>query len=691
MEGGRVSGGLMVVAGRAPLLLRFVNRDVDVAAVLDLLEGRENEPTGVVGLSGLPGVGKTALAVRVAALSQHRFPGGQLYLDFKAYRGREGCEDKDVAISDALVGCLIALGLAPETIPSSLPQLVSLFRRRTSEQAMLVILENVAEPDQISELLPAAPGSAALVTSVARFTDLGLNGAFIYRLEPVDVPHGIRMLTEMCRQRVLTGARGVGELAAACGGFPLTLRVSAARLVMRPGLEPADIAKEITDRRRGLDVFDLSGQNPYAADLQLAYNELPEDAAWLYRLLGTLPIVDFTADVVSAVMRTGLRLAENTIDLLHEAGLIEALAGRRYSLHDVVWRHAADRARAQDSDADRILSVRSMVEFLLVRAASADRAILGSGRFRCTSHAQLLGNRGDLFKESDGPSALKWMDRERWNLMVALQTAVEHGWNDLAWQLAEAMTALYVEMRYLVSWTESANLGAKAALLAQRPDAAARLLSFSSRAWTDLDEPDRAWSELQNSFVLCRDSKLNDRRLLASIHELAGRYHDHIGGHDVAQQQYRQAIDLFSAEGDSRGVAFVTLFLGRSMHAEGRLRDARRVLEDAVARIRAEGSTRMEGRALMSLAQVTADVDTPGAAMSMLNQAIVVLRDGEHAFHELAAHLVRADLAEDRLGEREPVRESLSRAVELDTALGGARHGELIERLERLEREQGDR
>ncbi len=673
-----MSGGLWVVVGRAPLLQRFVNREADVAAVLRRLVPEQDESVRLVALTGLPGVGKTALVVEVAKRSEDRFPGGRLYVDFKG-----SGEGGRLALADALASCLQVLGVAPETLPSGLPRLVSLFRAKTADRPVLMIVENVAHRAEIEYLLPAAVGSAVLVTSTARMTDLGLSGGDIYRLEPVDIARGMHMLAEMCRQRRLAGAHGVGELVAACGGLPLTLRVSAARLAIRPTLQPADIAREIRDHRRGLEVFDLLGENSLAAEFQGMYDDLPDEAKRLFRVLGELPSAEFTPELAAAASGMGTRAAADAVDLLHEAGLVDALRGGRYALHDLVWRYAAACAVDDRGATDRADPVRLMVEFLLVQAASADRAILGSRRYRCASHQQLLANRADLFQPGDRIAALRWMDRERWNLMLALEAAVERGWNDMAWQLAEAMSALYVELRYLVGWTESARLGAQAALLAGRPDAAVRLRSFSSRAWLGLGEPERAWRELDASLSLYRDERLRDRRLLASVYELLGRYYDHVGQPIEAQARYREAIELFTAEQDSRGVAFVMMFLGQSLHAAGQHDIARQVLVEAIERIKAEGNPRMEGRALTSLAEVIAELETVAAAMPTLDEAIRVLRDGESAFYEMEAQIVRANWADGPLHDYQLAQQSLARALALDTRLGGARRAELIERLER--------
>ena len=64
-------------------------------------------------IDGMPGVGKTALAVHAAHVLRNRFPDRQLFIDLRAYTpGRD-----PVRPEDALAGLLAATGVDP-TVPA---------------------------------------------------------------------------------------------------------------------------------------------------------------------------------------------------------------------------------------------------------------------------------------------------------------------------------------------------------------------------------------------------------------------------------------------------------------------------------------------------------------------------------------------------------------------------------------------
>ncbi|MEV4086416.1 BTAD domain-containing putative transcriptional regulator, partial [Nonomuraea fuscirosea] len=117
------------------------------------------EGVPVAAISGIGGVGKTALAVHVAHLLDDAFPDGQLYADLR------GDSDDATAPASALGGFLRALGIPPDVIPDGEAERSALYRSLLAERRILVLLDNARDAEQVSPLLPGAPGCAALVTS----------------------------------------------------------------------------------------------------------------------------------------------------------------------------------------------------------------------------------------------------------------------------------------------------------------------------------------------------------------------------------------------------------------------------------------------------------------------------------------------------------------------------------------------
>lgn len=657
----------MVVPHEVPRGPRvFVNRLPDFARMDDFWASRSSDSAQVGLFTGLPGVGKTAFVRRCVQRIReaNRFPGGDLHVDFGPVNGDR------LSVADALGSCLGALGVAKDVLPSTLAERANRLRTITAHRQVLIVLEDVTEPAQVLPFLPNSPASAVLVTSNSRLTELELDGAEPIPLEPLDGEAGAHLLRELVGARAETEPEAVAELVRHCAGLPVALNVAAARLLARRSMSIDALVAQIAANADSLDAFSVHGQNKVAAVFSAAHGALSPVAARLYRLLGLFPGRDFTVDTAAVILDSP---AHSAVDELLSAGLLDENVAQRFSLHHMVRRHAAHLSQTEDRADEREAALWRIVRHLLVKAALADQAVLGPGRYRCTP-PELAQNRVSPFTGEDRRrDALEWLDLERGNLLAAQRAAADFGWHEESWQLAEALTALYVTRRYLVDWTASSDLGAKSAAIAGNARAEARLRSFVSRAWTDLGDLARAGEELVKRALPIAEGA-GDARLLASVWELIGRFRDETD-FDLASEAYERAIALFTEEDDARGVAFVTFFLGCSQRRSGRLDEAAATLHRALPQIRAVGDTRMEGRCLTQLGAVA-------ASRELLGDAIEVLRRGGDQFYEASAHEELVALAEQD-GDGDTARSSLTRMLEIHQALGSDRVEELIARLER--------
>ena len=128
----------------------FVGRSEELA----LLAGEHGDKPRVSVIEGIPGVGKTALAVRAARMVADHYPDGVFYLDLQAHD--PGSPSLDSA--DALHRLLRMLGVPANQIPESIGERAALWRAQLSRRRAVVILDDAAQHDQVRPLLPAAWG-----------------------------------------------------------------------------------------------------------------------------------------------------------------------------------------------------------------------------------------------------------------------------------------------------------------------------------------------------------------------------------------------------------------------------------------------------------------------------------------------------------------------------------------------------
>ncbi|WP_155372869.1 AfsR/SARP family transcriptional regulator [Catellatospora vulcania] len=306
--------------------------------------------SAVLAVDGMPGVGKTALAVRLAHEFAAGYPDGQLYVDLRGY-GREPA----MSPAEALRGFLGSLGVPRQGIPAELHAQAGMYRSRLAGRRLLIVLDNCRDAEQVRHLLPGGPGCLTIVTSRSRLTALQTT-AGAHPL-PVGLPSAGEART------MLSGMLGAGRVSAdtaavdaivdGCGRLPLALAVVAARAASLPHPPPAQLAAELAPPGR-LDGFD--GDDPWTglrAVFSWSYQALSSPAARLFRLLPLHPGPDISIPAAAALAGVALRTGRTLIGELSRAHLISEDLPGRYHVHDLLLAYATELGEDGDDPAER--------------------------------------------------------------------------------------------------------------------------------------------------------------------------------------------------------------------------------------------------------------------------------------------------------------------------------------------------
>jgi predicted ATPase/class 3 adenylate cyclase/DNA-binding CsgD family transcriptional regulator len=232
----RVSG--TVASTRLPAqLTSFVGRDVELTRLAELLAQNR-----VVTLTGAGGVGKTRLAVQVAAAMAPEFGDGVWYVDLAPITDPE------------LVPLTVAraLGLPDQPGRSTMDSLLRFVRDRQ----MLVVLDNCEHLlDASAELVVAVLSGAASLTLLATSREaIGVAGEVGWRVPSLSLAdEALDLFADRARRArpgfTLTddNAATVGEICARLDGVPLAIELAAARV---RALSLAEILDSLHDRFR---------------------------------------------------------------------------------------------------------------------------------------------------------------------------------------------------------------------------------------------------------------------------------------------------------------------------------------------------------------------------------------------------------------------------------------------------------
>jgi hypothetical protein len=358
-----------------------------------------------------------------------------------------GTNAQPLKTTDVLAEFLRTLGVQPMAIPDRLEARARLYRARLSDRRVLVVLDNAADETQVRPLLPGSAGCAVLVTSRRRLA--GLEGATTVDLDVMDPDQAIELLGRVAGpQRVAAEPEAAAELARLCSYLPLAVRIAGARLAAKPHWRLAGYAARLQDERRRLSELRV-GDLEVRASFMLSYQALSPDERHAFRLLGTLNGPDFAAWVAAALLDCGLQTAEDLIERLVDAQLVEATpedptGAIRYRFHDLLRVFARERLREEEpATAQQAALERALVTYL----ALAQRASAYLGRDDHRIGPNIHGHPKPVHPKPVNDSGLAavverdplaWFKAEQENLIAAVEHAYDTGLWELTWELPAA-------------------------------------------------------------------------------------------------------------------------------------------------------------------------------------------------------------------------------------------------------------
>ncbi|UQA97361.1 AfsR/SARP family transcriptional regulator [Streptomyces halobius] len=281
--------------------------------------------TAVAVISGMPGVGKTALAVHISHTVRSFFEDGQLYADL---RGSIGAGPTP---ADVLHGFLRALGTAESEIPADLEERSKLFRSTTVGRRLLILLDDVSSLSDVRPLLPGDPQCAAVITSRRRLH--GLGGAWNINLGAMDTGEGSELLSRIIgAARVTRERHAASQLVETVGGLPLAVRCIGGRLSGSPGLTLSGLALQLTCSEKLLDELRL-GELDVRSRYDFSYEGLGRVERSVFRLLSILPPRQFTAESVVELLGSDSRTVERLLQRFVDSHLINIVRWENDASH----------------------------------------------------------------------------------------------------------------------------------------------------------------------------------------------------------------------------------------------------------------------------------------------------------------------------------------------------------------------
>jgi tetratricopeptide (TPR) repeat protein len=641
----------------------FTGRNDELKAVLDIVRqgvgvGR---PVVVCVIDGMPGVGKTALAVHAAHCLVDQFPDGQLVMPLNAHTAGRS----PVKPSDALSALLRQTGMAPGEIPHSIEEKENEWRSRLVGKRVLILLDDAITSEQVRSLLPGEGGCAVLVTTRHRLETFG--GVELDVLEPHQAVHLLLRLSG----RGDTEPEAALELIALAGRLPLAIQLLAGYLRRHPLWTIGDLTEDLgaaQDRSAKIRAIDQSVSSAF----DLSYNSLPLSRRQFFRRLGLHPGTDVDAYEAAALSALDLEPARQELEVLHSEHMIVEYAKGHFRFHDLLRDYARALA-AMESLEEQSVSIRRLCDYYLHAAQAANLQLARRSSIQLDVESTPPRNVPSV---STRGSAASWMEARWTNLHAVVEYSAEHDLPHYTTAIAAAMAgflrtsghwveAMTLHNKALAAARSAADLGAEASALhdlgtiqycsgdyAEAAASQRRARELYRATGSQLGEANAlnelgavqyitekygaALVSLLQAVELHRT--LNDRLGEANAHNRLGAVRHRLGDYAEATAAQMMALELYRALGNELGEASATHYLGAIQCDEGHYDRAALSQIKALELYRETGDRLGEANTLNALSKVFRYLGKEGSAQNCAWEA-------EKQYRELGDHIGRDDAA----------------------------------------------
>ncbi|MFD7894169.1 NB-ARC domain-containing protein [Streptomyces sp. NPDC059743] len=635
---------------------------------------------------GVPGIGRTALTHRWLDRRRDELTGPQLHASLA--RDVWGNPAAPMAV---LERWFRELGVPAQDVPADPDSRTAYFRTLTANGPVVVLLDDVVLASQVIPLLPGSPDSAVLMTSNIILPGvIGGLDAELLRMEPLEHPHGRRLLAKVGRMGDDTAeyaayATELGQIADACQGHPLALRVAGAQLAVGHPGRIQELARELTDRATRLRALDMDDELSVTVVFAPAYRGLAPEAAHLYRCLGLHPTADFDMDVVRAVAPGGEAGAGGAADVDAEGGALRALRalvlanlveqtgpGTYRMPHALIHDHALACARSDMAEEDREAALDRLLQSYVDIAERADTAL--SSRYRhdptgayaahaaARAAARVSASVEDMEDMEDRAAVLAGLERRRDALRYAVRLACDTGRYEMAWRLAQALWTFYLRCGYHTDWIETYTWACDAAQECGDLTALARMrygLGFAHLdRWSAAEgDPRAARERFEQALDLVRPrngpaaegqrrTTEGQRRTESSVLEGLGLMENRLGNAEQALENLTAALRALDGIDHPRGRALLAFHRGPVLTSLARHDEAAAELLSARAQFAAlpEPDRYNEARALARYAEARQAAGQPAEALRAFDEASRLMSEHGPAYQQAVILLLRGDL-----------------------------------------------
>ncbi|QXE35658.1 tetratricopeptide repeat protein [Streptomyces sp. GMY02] len=617
-----------------------------LSAAIDTAAGNRSLVT-LETVSGMAGVGKTAIAVHAANQFAEHFPDGQLYVDLRGH----STVQEPLTAEAALALLLRLIGIPAAAIPRDLEERTALWRTMLADRRSIIVLDDAANPDQVRPLLPGDSASLTIVTSRRHLA--GLPDAHPVPLDALPPGDAIALFRKFAGEERTQDIREIAGIVRLCGYLPLAIELVANRFRTRSSWTLATLGERLARSPGRLGQI-TDGYNSMGRAFDVSYQTLSAGQRTAFRRLGLHPGTEFGAEAAAALLDLPAAETERLLEELLTCHLILEPTPNRYRMHDLLAEYARSLAGSEDSEEDRGAALHRLTDFYIEAADQADH-LAYPRRLRLTARDD-----ESAVRPRHADEARAWFTTERGNLLAVEQYARTHGSPDRAARLGHVLAAfldaechwsdLSVIARHTADhWSRTGNQRALCQILvylsethantAHYPEAAEtgeQALAIAratrdSRAEAEalrvlgvlqwhIGENRKALALLEDSFAIKAAS--GDVWETARAHNNVAMMLPALEEYDQARKRFQMAAEGFRKAGDKRSLGKALSNLGDLYLHFGEIQEARRSLEEALTLLESTGNLYEKATVRTNLADFLTKIGDSRAALPLYRDSL---------------------------------------------------------------------
>jgi tetratricopeptide (TPR) repeat protein len=480
------------------------------------------------------------------------------------------------------------------------------------------------------------------------------------------MPDALSLLRALIGQRVEDEPDAAEALAAQCGRLPLALRIAAEMAIARPGAALAELAIQLDDRERRLDLLDRAG-DPRSAVRTIfswSYRNLDAGTARAFRLASLHPGPDFDAYGVAALTGSGLAETRDRLHLLARSYLIQHTAPDRYGMHDLLRAYARTLAGAHDGELQTRAALTQSLDYYLATAGSAMDTLHPAQR-HLRPRVSAPATPAPPLAAPD--AAMAWLDAERPSLVAVAAHAADNGWADHATRLSGTLFRYLQDGSHIFDGFSIYAAARRASLETGDLTAEAGALTGLGLICSSQGSYAQAICHYRRALLLFRTTadRIGQARVL---HNLAN-VNDDQGDYAEATRHYQQSLDLFRQVGEPVGQGLALNGLGNLVAKFGQDQQATSHFREALALLRTAGYETCEAGTLTNLGRIDQRLGRYQEAAESHRQARSLFRHAGNRSGEADA-LHNLGLVETQVGRHREAAECQRQALTILRGIG---------------------